>query len=89
MRLEILLSDTYIRPTANRRTILTFFLRGIRNFQTAFAGSIKMMMSDTMLNKQVIRISVALSTHLESVTSSFQIASRGEQAKIVIKALIQ
>ena len=89
MRLEILLSDTYIRPMANRRMILTFFLMGIRNFQTAFTGSIKIMISDTMLNKQVIRISVTLSTHLQSVISVFQIASRGEQAKIVIKALIQ
>ena len=89
MKLEILLSDTYTRPRANRRTILIFLLMGSRNFQTAFAGSIKMMMSDTILNKQVIRISVALSTHLKSVMSVFQIASRGEQAKIVIKALMQ
>ena len=48
-----------------------------------------MMMSDMMLNKQVIRISVALSTHVKSVMRLFHIASRGEQAKIVIKALIQ
>ena len=89
VRLEILFSDTYIRPIAKRRTIFIFFLMEIRNFQTAFAGSIKMMMSDMMLNKQVMRISVASSTHLKSVISVFQIASRGEQAKIVIKALIQ
>ena len=89
MRLEILFSDTYMRPIANRRMILTFFLIGIRNFQTAFAGSIKIITSDTILNKQVIRISATLSTHLKSVMSVFQIASRGEQAKIVIKALIQ
>ena len=88
-RLEILLSDTYIRPMANRRTILTFFLMGILNFQTAFAGSIKMMMSDTILNKQVMRISAILSTHLKSVISVFQNASRGVQAKIVIKPLIK
>lgn len=47
------------------------------------------MMSETILNRQVIRTSVGLSTHLKSVMSPFQIASRGEQAKIVIKALIQ
>ena len=61
----------------------------IRNLQTAFAGSVKMMISDTMLNKQVIRTSIGFSTHLESVMSGFQNASRGEQAKIVIKALIK
>ena len=71
MRLKILLSDTYIRPMANRRMILTFFLMGIRSFQTAFAGSIKMVISDTMLNKQVMKTSIVLSTHLKSVMNLF------------------
>lgn len=41
-----------------------------------------------MLNMQVMRTPVLLSRHWGSVISGFQIASRGEQAKMVMKVLI-
>ena len=73
---------------ANRHTILILFLVGMRNFQTALAGSTRMMMSETILNKQVTRMIVLLSRHRASVMSGFQKASRGEQAQIVREVLI-
>ena len=80
--------NTYSRPMAKRSTILNLFLLGIRNFQTALAGSIRMMISEIMLNKQVIRTTVLLSRHRALVISGFQIASLGEQAKMVREVLI-
>ena len=79
---------THSSPIANRHTILILFLVGIRRFQTALAGSTRMTMSETMLNKQVTRTFVLLSRHFGSSISGFQIASRGEQAKMVKKVLI-
>ena len=73
---------------ANRSTIPTFLLVGIRNFQTALVGNSRINISDTILNKQVKRIDVLLSRHRASVMSGFQIASRGEQANVVMKVLI-
>lgn len=46
--------NTYSRPRANSSKILTLFLLGIRSFQTALTGSIRMHMSETTLNKQEI-----------------------------------
>ncbi len=82
-------SSTYSRPMANRSTTLILCLVGIRNFQTALAGSIRMKISESILNKQIIRMSISLSIQSEPVTRAFQIASCGEQAKMVIKAVIQ
>ena len=45
-------------------------------------------MSETMLNKQVIKVLKSLFRHLPLVMSGFQNASRGEQAKMVRKVLI-
>lgn len=72
---------------AKRSTIPTFFLVEIRNFQTALAGSVRMIMSEMMLNKQVTRTSVLLLRHRGLGMSGFQIASRGEQVKMVRKVL--
>lgn len=80
--------NTYSRPMANRPTILTLFLVGIRNFQTALVGSTKMITSEQMLKTQVMRMFMLSSRHWASIMSGFQIASRGEQAKMVTKVLI-
>ena len=66
----------------------TFLLVGIRNFHTALAGSNRMIMSDRMLYKQVMRTRVLLSRQRCSVIKGFQMASRGEQAKMVMKVLM-
>ena len=47
-----------------------------------------MMMSEIMLNMQVIRTSVSLLRHWPSVMSGFHSFSRGEQAKMVMEVLI-
>lgn len=73
---------------AKRSRILNLFLVGIRNFQTALAGSKRMMISEIMLKRQVMRTTVLLSRHRALVMSGFQIASLGEQAKAVRKVLI-
>ena len=73
---------------ANRHTILILFMVGMRNFQTALAGSTRMMMSETMLNKQVMRTIASLSRHRALVMSGFQKASRGEQDQMVRKVLM-
>lgn len=74
---------------ANRSTILILCPVGIRNFQTALAGSIRMTISEIMLNTQIERMSISLSIQPKLVISGFQIASRGEQLKMVMKAVIQ
>ena len=73
---------------ANKSRILSLFLVGIRNFQTALAGSSKIMISEIMLKRHVIRTTVLLSRHRASVMSGFQIASLGEQAKVVRAVLM-
>ena len=73
---------------ANRSTILILFLVGICNLQTALAGSNRMIQSEVMLNIQVKRIRLLVSRQVESFMRGFQIASRGEQAKVVIRTLI-
>ncbi len=73
---------------AKRSKIFSLLLVGIRNFQTALAGSIRIVMSDIMLNKQTIRTSILLLRQRASMISGFQFASSGEQANIVIKPLI-
>ena len=73
---------------ANSMTILILFLVGIRSLQTALIGSIRMVISETTLNKREIIALVLLFRHRYSVISGFQSASRGEQAKIVRKVLI-
>ena len=80
--------DTYNKPMEKRSTIPTFLLIGICNFQTALAGSIRMVISEMILNKQVMKTTVSLSRHRASVMSGPQIASRGEQAKMEMKVLI-
>ena len=64
------------------------FLVGMRRLKTARAGSMRMMMSEMMLNRQVTRTFILLSRHLASVISVSQMASRGEQAKVVTMVLM-
>ena len=73
---------------ANKSRILNLFLVGIRNFQTALAGRSKMMISEIILKRQVTRTTVLLSRHRALVMSGFQIASLGEQAKVVREVLM-
>ena len=74
---------------ANRSTIFILRLVGIRSFQTALAGSTRMNISESMLNKQANRRSISLLIlQLKVVISGFQAASRGEQRKIVRKGVI-
>ena len=73
---------------ANRSRILSLFPVGIRNFQTALAGSNRIRISEMMLKRQVIRMLVLLSRHRALMISGFQRASLGEQAKMVRKVLI-
>ena len=47
-----------------------------------------MLMSEMMLNKQVIKALIPLLRHRGSVMSGFQNASRGVQAKMVRNVLI-
>lgn len=79
---------TYSKPIANRSMISIFLLVGIRSFQTALAGRIKIMMSEIMLNKHETGMLVLLLRHRASVMSGFHIASRGEQVKMLKKVLI-
>ncbi len=74
---------------ANRSTIFNLFRVGIRSFQTALAGRIRMTMSETMLYIQVMRTLVLLSRHRPLVMSGFQYAARGEQAKMVRNVLMR
>ena len=52
---------TYSRPIANRSTILIFCPVEIRNLQMALAGSIRMTVSESILNKQIVKTSIPLS----------------------------
>ena len=80
--------DAYNKPMEKRSTIPTFLLIGICSFQTALAGSNKITISEMILNKQVIKTTVLVLRHRASTMSGFQIASRGEQAKIEMEVLI-
>ena len=79
--------DTYNRPMEKGSKIPTFLLVGICNFQTALAGSIRMVISETILNTQVMKTFVSLLRHRASAMSGSQIASRGEQAKMEMEVL--
>ena len=80
--------DTYNKPMEKRSTIPTFFLVGICSFQTAFAGRMRMVISETILNIQVIKMLFSLSRHRASVMRGSHIASRGEQRKMDMRVLI-
>ena len=80
--------DPYDKPMEKRSTIPTFFLVGICSFQTTLAGSTRMVISETILNIQVIKMPNSLLRHRASVMSGSQIASRGEQRKMEMKVLI-
>ena len=73
---------------ANSITILILFLVGIRNFQTALTGSIRIVISEATLNARELIALVLLLRHRYSVISGFHSASRGEQAKMVGNVLI-
>ena len=81
-------SVTYSSPVANKSMILIFFLSGICSFQTEREGRARMMRSDMMLNRHVNNIPISLLRHLYSVTSGFQIRSRGLQANVVMQVLM-
>lgn len=53
------------------------------SLQIAFAGGIMMAISEKILNKQVMKLDILLSRHREPWIIGFQIASRGEQEKMV------
>ena len=53
--------STYRTPMAKSRTMGIFFLRGKRSLQTDLAGRMRIVISETMLNRQVNRTPVLLS----------------------------